>query len=156
MTGYVSGFVHSVATVTMIMAAVSVITPKNAAGRAAMLCGSILLTVVLLSPIKGFDTSALSEYDKKIEVEIDGRAESILQKGEELKEDIIEENLRAYILQRTKQFGIYCDAEVLCLEGMPDSVRVKLKREEDKEKVSQILTEECGIAKEKQMFEVSE
>ena len=145
----------SVATATMIMAAVTVITPKNAAGRAAMLCGSIILTAVLVSPIKSFDTSFLSEYDKRIEVEIEKKAKNISEKGEELKENIIEENLRTYILQRTKQFGIVCDVRVLCLEGVPHSVSVELKRDEDKEKVSQILTEECGIAEENQTFEVS-
>lgn len=155
MTEYISGFVKSVATVTMIMAAVTVITPKNAAGRAAMLCGSIILTAVLVSPIKSFDTSFLSEYDKRIEVEIEKKAKNISEKGEELKENIIEENLRTYILQRTKQFGIVCDVRVLCLEGVPHSVSVELKRDEDKEKVSQILTEECGIAEENQTFEVS-
>ena len=155
MTEYVSGFVKSVATVTMIMAAITVITPKNAAGRAAMLCGSILLTTVLVSPIKAFDASVLSEYDKRIEVEIEGRAKNISQKGGELKENIIEQNLRTYILQRTKQFGIFCDAKVLCLDGVPYTASVKLERKEDREKVSQILTEECGIAKENQTFEVS-
>ena len=155
MTEYVSGFVKSVAAVTMIMAAVTVITPKNAAGRAAMLCGSILLTVVLVSPIKSFDISFLSQYDKKIEVEIEGRAENILNKGEELKEGIIEENLRTYILQRANQFGILCDAKVFCLEGVPHSVSVRVKKNEDKERVSRILTEECGIAKENQTFEVA-
>ena len=97
---YVKGFVGTVATVTMIMAIVSVVTPKNAPGRAAMLCGSILLMTALISPMKEFDPDLFSEYDKKIESEIGMRAESMRQKSEKLKESIIEENLRTYIFKR--------------------------------------------------------
>ncbi len=154
--GYISNWVRSIATVTMMMAAVTVLTPKNTAGRAAMLCGSILLTAVLVSPIKTFDIEAVSEYDRKFELEIEKRAEAISREGEKVKETIIEENLRTYILQRAKQFGISCDIAVACRDGMPHLVTVRLKRKEDRERISEILTEECGIAKENQIFEVTE
>ncbi|MBE6911052.1 MAG: hypothetical protein IJO61_09085 [Oscillospiraceae bacterium] len=154
--GYVKGFVGAVATVTMIMAIVAVVTPKNAAGRAAMLCGSILLMTVLVSPMKELDPALFSEYDRKIESEIETKAEMMRQKSERLKESIIEENLRTYIFKRAEQFGIRCDAQPEYFNGEVCSVTVKLENEKDVEKVSQILVEECGIAKENQTFEVSE
>ena len=155
MIEYISGWVHSVSAVAMIMAIITVLTPKNTAGRTAMLCGSIILTAVLVSPIKAFDMEKVSEYDRDFKFEIEEKANAIVMTGEKMKEDIIEEKLRTYILQRTKQFGIICDVSVVCRDGMPDSVTIGLRREEDREKISEILVSECGIAKEKQKFEVT-
>ena len=119
-----------------------------------MLCISIVFTTVLISPIKAFDTSVFSEYNKTLENEINEKTEDIEARSVKAREKIIEENLRAYILQRTKQFGIYCDAKVECLDGIPYSVAVILQEEKDREKVSEILLGECGIEKEQQSFEV--
>lgn len=154
MTEQIGRWIYSVATVTMIMAVITVITPKNTAGRAAMLCASIAFTAVLVSPIKAFDVSGLSEYERNFRSEIDGKSKEIEVQSLQARENIIEENLRAYILQRAKQFGISCDAEVQCIDGTPRFVAVVLRNEKDREKVSEILLEECGIEKENQSFEV--
>lgn len=144
----------AIAAVTMIMAVVSVLTPKNSAGRAVMLCGSIIMMVVLVSPFKKLDVSALSDYSARFEKEIEHRAEQVRRQNEKLRKNIIEENTRAYILQRAEAMGISCDLNIECCGDVPHTAVVSVKNKDVVPAVSELLEREVGIPSVRQTFKI--
>lgn len=151
---FMRDWVVAIAAVTMIIAVVSAITPKNSAGRAVMLCGSVLMTVVLISPIKKLDVSALSEYSARFEKEVQYRAEQMSAQNEKLRKNIIEENMRAYILQRADAMGIACDVDIECRNDVPHTAVISIKNKEAVPAVSELIEKECGIPSGRQTFKI--
>ncbi len=151
---FIHSWVSAIAAVTMMMAVVSVLTPKNSAGRAVMFCGSIIMTVVLVSPIKKLDVAALSGYSARFEKEVERRAEQVSRQNEKLRKDIIEENTRAYILQRAESMGISCDLDIECSDDVPYTAVVCVKNKDVVPAVSGLLEMEVGIPSARQTFEI--
>ncbi len=151
---FIRSWVSAIAAVTMMMAVVSVLTPKNSAGRAVMLCGSIIMMVVLVSPIKKLDVSALSGYGARFQKEIEFRAEQVSRQNEKLRKDIIEENTRAYILQRAESMGISCDLDIECYDDVPYTAVVSVKNKDVVPAVSMLLERDVGIPSARQTFKI--
>lgn len=149
---FIRGWVISIATATLIISVAAALCPKNTAGRTVMMCGSLIMTAVLISPLKGFDTSLLNEYGEQYEREIEVKSEKLRLQNEELRQDIIEENLRAYILQRAKTMEIECDVQISCKGDLPYSAYVDVADEEKALELSRLIESECGIPKARQTF----
>ena len=142
---FIREWVVAIASVTIIIATISSICPKNSAGRIVFLCGSILLSFVLISPFKGLDAPALARYNAEMEKQITRRTEALERLNFETEKNIVEENLRAYILHKTEEIGIDCDVRILCEGNLPYKANVICADEERLKIVADIIETELGI-----------
>ena len=147
---FVEDWVSSVATVTLIVSVVGALCPKNAAGRAVTLASCLLMTATLLSPISRVDISALSDEMGKYSRETEQRYEKLMDEQENIKEKLIEENARAYILKRAESLGIECDITVKCSDGVPHTVYITAENTAGLTAASELVEKELGIKRERQ------
>lgn len=151
---FIRNWVVSIAAATMIISIAAALCPKNAAGRAVMLCGSLIMTAVLISPLKSFDVSVLSEYGARYEREIEERSRRLNEENETLRKNIIEENTRAYILQRAESMGVSCDVRIICKDDIPYSAYIQAPDKVKAYAVSELIEAECGIPAARQTFKI--
>lgn len=150
---FVQNWITSIAAVTLIVSVIGALCPKNAAGRAVTLASLLLMTATLLSPISRVDVSALSDEMEKYSHEAEKRYEKLLDEQENIKEKLIEENTRAYILQRAESSGIECDITVQCKDGAPHTVYITAENETELVAASELVEKELGISREYQRLE---
>lgn len=96
---------------TLLMAAVSVLTPQNAARRIALLCCSVILLLAVLRPLLGGELPALGQL-ASLEEELARQRESYQQETNEQWESLIEAQLRTYIEDKAAELQCPCGAEV--------------------------------------------
>ena len=142
---FIRDWVGSIAAVTMLLSVISALVPKTAAKRAVMLCGSIIMTAVLVSPIKSLDSGEVLAYGGKYGKMAQEMAESLQAENEKLSVGIIEVNLRAYILQRADSMGIECGVDVKCEGTTPERVTARVTAVEDGVAIADMIKSECGI-----------
>ncbi|MBR3910383.1 MAG: hypothetical protein IKJ54_03720 [Anaerotignum sp.] len=139
----IRGWIGSVAAVMMIMAAVSAICPKNSAGRIVALCGSLILTAVLITPLKSFDVALFEQYAESYVRGLEEKGARLKEENEMLRDDIIEKNLRAYILERADMMGIDCDVRVESRNGVPHSAEICVKDKAKAYAVKEMIKKEA-------------
>lgn len=87
----VKRWVSMITVISIILALVNSITPQNSAGKFAAMCGSLILTFALLSPIIGFRPSTevfeMPEYKKMISEQV----EWALKGNDELEKKIMDD-----------------------------------------------------------------
>lgn len=96
---------------TLLMAAVSALTPQNAARRIALLCCSVILLLSVLRPLLGGELPALGRI-VSLEEELARQRESYQQENREQWESLIEAQLRTYIESKAAELQCPCGAEV--------------------------------------------
>ncbi|MBQ8004400.1 MAG: hypothetical protein IJ299_04840 [Oscillospiraceae bacterium] len=148
--GIVQSWVSSIATVTLIVSAITALCPKNSAGRAVMLSACIVMTATLLSPLGNIKISALSDGMEKYSRGAEKRYEELLKEQENMKDRLIEENVRAYILQRAESEGIECDIVIRCRDGAPYSAEIAAEKEKDLIAASELTEKELGVLRARQ------
>ncbi len=149
---FIRNWVTAIASATIIIATISAICPKNSAGRIASLCGNILLSFTLLSPIKAFDISVIEKYDAQITGEIREKTEMFEAVSNNAKKCIIEENLQTYILQKAKNAGIDCQVRIYCKDALPYSASVTCGKPADLKIVAAIIETELGVPLQRQVL----
>ena len=147
--GVLNGWVVSIASVTMIMAVILAITPKNAPGKAVALCGSIILTVTVIAPLRNINVEKLSYLGEEYGAEIAERARNFQSTNEKIQLEVIEEKLRAYILSGNEKVR---DVTVSCESADSISAEVVIRSEEDKMEIVDFLIKECGLRADKIHF----
>ncbi len=146
---FVEDWVTSIAAVTLIVSVITALCPKNAAGRAVSLASCLLMTVTLLSPISRVDISALSAEMEKYSLKAEKIYEKMLGEQDNIRDELIEENVRAYILQRAESLGIKCDITVRCKDGKPDSAYITAGSDAELIAAAELAVKELGIARER-------
>lgn len=96
---------------TLLMAAVSALTPQNAARRIALLCCSVTLLLSVLRPLLGGELPALGQI-ASLEEALARQRESYQQENREQWESLIEAQLRTYIEGKAAELQCPCGAEV--------------------------------------------
>ncbi|MBR5543429.1 MAG: hypothetical protein IKU65_04970 [Oscillospiraceae bacterium] len=138
----IRSWVVGVCAVALASAVIAAIVPKNSPGRIAAMYVGMLMTAVIISPIKTLDTYKLSGYMSDIQYELSECAEKSEEKMRQLTDNIIEDRVEAYILERSKT---ECEVEVLCKDGVLCSASVSGTSESEVKKVSEMINRECGI-----------
>ncbi len=146
---FVQNWVTSIATVTLIVSVVTALCPKNSAGRAVMLTACLVMTATLIAPISRIDASTLSDEMERYSYAAEKRSEELLREQENIQKKLIEENLRAYILQRAEGEGIECDIRIECREGVPYSAYITAEHEKDIIAASELAEKELGLSSER-------
>jgi len=148
-----NGWVISIAGITMIASVAKIFCPQNSAGKVVGACSAIILTAVLLQPVKNIDLNDLNEYFPQSEYITEKRFLTLQQENEKIREAIIIDETESYILQRAAEIGVECDVTVKCRENIPYSVNIRTEDREAADKISEIIKIECGIPKERQIHE---
>ncbi len=152
----IRAWIVSLSAASMVASAAGALVPKNAAGKATSLAGRALVMAVLLSPIGKVDFYMFNEASNEISRRIELSSEGFYSENEKLRQNIIEDETAAYILQRAQNMDVSCEVSVFAEEDIPKSATIKLKDKEAIGKLTEIIATECGIAKERQMYKISE
>ena len=144
----ISSWIAALAAVSFIVSIISVIAPKNSAGRVASMLGSILVLVALVSPIFDFEGAKLLGMGKVYEEKISERIETAEEKTADIKNNIIQEKLAAYVLEKAKTDENECKVSVEVSDGAVLSATIECHERGISDRVLTILENELGIAKE--------
>ena len=143
----ISNYIYSVSSMAVVASIIAVLLPKNTAGRISIMSVGIIMTAVIVSPIKAIDAGNISGYMEETQREISQYTRTASEKNQKICDEIIEEKLRAYILQRSNEAGIKCDVAIKFENGEPHYAEVFAGGGRDGDKVAEIIRGECGIAK---------
>ena len=143
----IRSWVLAICAVSVLSATVQALTPKNALhGSVKMIC-ALLLISAMVSPLKKLDISDFRIAGKKAEYSITDKTERLQLENEKIRQEIIEESISAYILNRAKQFGDNITASVRCKDGIPESVVLRAENGKISQKTLEMIEKECGIKK---------
>ena len=148
-------WIVSISAATMIAAVARALAPKNAAGKAVSFGGAALVMLALLAPLGSVDMDKFEDYTRKLNGEIELRAEALSEENQKLQRDIIENEIAAYILQRAEEVGVSCEVSVFFADGFSHSVSIELPSGDGREQLTEIIADECGIPRERQMYKIS-
>ncbi len=145
--GQISQWVSGIAGAVMIVAAISAITPKNSAGKSVLLCGSFVITFMLVLPIMKLDISELSELGREFKEESVKAAEAFEKDSDILSDQLIKKEVDKYILKRAEEEGVHCSVDTDITEKVPTSVKITVDADK-KEKIINIIETEIGVKRE--------
>ncbi len=144
----ISLWIAGISAVALMVSVISVIAPKNSAGRAASMLGSILVLIALVSPLFDFEASQILGIGRGYEEEISKRIEETEKKTTDVKNDIIKNRLTAYVLEKAKTDESECKLSMEIQDGEIKSATVASRESAVAERVSEVLEGELGIARE--------
>ncbi len=150
----------SVTAAALVLALVEALAPEGGAKRVCRLAGGLALVLAAAGPVAGLlDGGAAGQAVQSWREEA-GRYERELEEGRDLFYlTIIEEETAAYIVDKTKEFGLDCEAEVTYgydEDGVPCPWEVTARgawTQEQRERLERLLEEELGVPAQRQHYE---
>ena len=160
MMGAVRGWLLGVTAAALVLALAEALAPEGGAKKVCRLAGGMALLLAAVRPLTGLlDSGFLTQA-------VDGwrdRAQSYELELEEKNDlfylSIIEEETAAYIVDKAKEFGFDCQAEVTYgydEDSVPRPWEVTARgswTQEQREQLSRLLEEELGVPAERQHYE---
>ncbi|MBR3848813.1 MAG: hypothetical protein IKM21_05940 [Oscillospiraceae bacterium] len=143
-----SSWIAGISAVALIVSVISVVAPKNSAGRVVTMLGSILVLVAFVLPVLDFEALRLIGVGEAYEEKISEQIEKAEKETDEIKNNIIKEKLTAYVLDKAKTDENECKVDIKIQDGAAMSAIVECGERNISERVSEILEKELGIAKE--------
>ena len=159
MTGAVRGWLLGVTAAALVLALADALAPEGGAKKVCRLAGGMALLLAAAGPVvKLLDGGLLTQA-------VDGwrdRARSyelvLEEQNNQLYLTIIEEETAAYVMDKAKEFGFDCQAEVTYNydeDGMPRPWEVTARgswTQEQRERLSFLLEEELGVPPQRQLY----
>ncbi len=143
----ISNYIYSVSSMAIVASVIAILLPKNTAGRISIMSVGIIMTAVVVSPIKAIDGQSIAGYMEEIEGQISEHTRGVSEKNQKICDEIIGDKVRAYILQRSNEEGIRCDVSIKYESGEARYAEAFVENSNDAKKVLEIMRGECGIAK---------
>ena len=128
------------------------LTPKGRQQAMVRLAGGLLLTLALLTPLRGLSTPrALPEGTEELRRRTQTLSETYRKDGQQALAAVIEERTGAYILDKADRLGLECQVAVAAAVGesgipLPDTVTIYGRFSAD---LAACIEEEVGIPAEK-------
>lgn len=144
-------WIASLSGVTLIMAVISAIIPKNTAGRVCMMLGEVALIATLISPIKGVLADEVPDVGEIYKNEVEEKTLAATEVCREMEDKLISETLAAYVLNKA---GIEGELRIELERKTPVFAEGFVEEPEDAAKVEKLLFEELGISKERQKIKI--
>ena len=140
----------------MLLAMLNSLLPKRLFLAIGKVTSGLILMLVLLRPMLGLRWDDLARKYHDYEWQIEQQTEAYTRQNREQMENIIEQQLNAYIWETAAEMGLDCEAEVetQLRDGVPFPVRVTIYGEYHKE-LSDRIFQELGITPEQQHWEDS-
>lgn len=117
MTEAVRNYLLSIAAVGLLLSLVQAILPKGAARKSAVMAGSLLLLLTVLSPLARLDYAGIARSISRIQMETETMRTGIEVGNRELMAKIIKQNCETYILDKAEEMGLSLRAAVTVSEG---------------------------------------
>lgn len=138
----------------MLLSMLNVLLPKHVFQGIGRITSGMILMLVLLRPVLGLRWEDLSGKFCDYELQIDRQIEAYTMDNQQQMEDIIEQQLSAYVWETAAQMGLDCEAEVetQLRDDVPYPVSVTLYTDYN-ETLSDRIFRELGITPERQYWE---
>lgn len=160
MTGAVRGWLLGVTAAALALALAETLAPEGGAKRVCRLAGGMALLLAAAGPLAGLPDGGL------IAQAVDGWRDKARSYELELEKkndlfylSIIEEETAAYIVDKAKEIGFDCQAEVTYgydEDGVPRPWEVTARgswTREQREQLSRLLEEELGVPAQRQFYD---
>lgn len=151
-------WILSVTAVAMLIAVAEGLMPEGTVRKVAKITGGLVLMLAVLQPLVRMDYDTLFQAaNGDAQVEVFGAQAQQQASGEFLK-TIIEDEVRAYVLDKAEQLGYHCEVSITCQLGedgvpVPATATVQgLSDPEQQRVLRMLLREELGIAYEQQTY----
>ncbi len=162
MTEILTDWVRTLAVGTVFCAVVLLLIPEGREKRAVKMACSVMLTVLLIRPLRELDMERLTELLTLQRLEKHSLTEKADELSEELYRSVIREETEAYIWDAAQRLGIRKLGVRIRLKSggevpIPWSVEMTgAVTERQREELSQLLEGELGIPEERQMWSVDD
>lgn len=160
MTGLVRQWLLGVTAAALVLALAEALAPEGGAKRVCRLAGGLALLLAAVGPVMGaLDGSVLTQAVESWKA----RAQSCEQELEEQRDQfyltIIEEETAAYVMDKARELGLECSAEVTYgydENGVPCPWEVTARgvwTTERRAELERLLEEELGVPAQRQYYE---
>ena len=160
MTAFVRAWLLGVTAAALVLALAETLAPEGGAKKACRLAGGMALLLAAMGPVAGvLDGSALTRTVDGWRNRAQRYEEELEERNERLYLAIIEEETAAYVMDKARQLGFECAAEVTCgydEEGMPCPWEVSARgawTQRQREELERLLEEELGVPAQRQHYE---
>ena len=150
----ISSWVSGLCAMSLVVAIISAVSPKNSAGRVCVMMASVLVMVALVSPILNLREISLLDAGRSYERKIQRKIEETTEKAEKLKKDIIENELSTYVLNKAGVSEAACEVKINTEDGKVVSAEVASRNNDEACRVSKVLEGELMIPRERQKIRV--
>lgn len=144
----ISSWIAGISAVVLMSSVISVVVPKNTAGRVVSMIGGIMVITALVSPFMDSGASGIITIGKAYEESIEKSVRKASERTDEIKNDIIERKLCSYVLEKAKTEESKCRLSLEIRGGMPVGADIICEDEEVSERVKDILQKEFGLPRE--------
>lgn len=152
----IRSYILSVITAAIIVSAVkSILGDKGSMGALVRLIGGLFLTFTLLSPVVRLDFSGIADSLEEYLIQGQALAVSGEVMGQAEYRKLVKQQTEAYIQDKANKLGLSLQVEVTLGEDDPVPEEVTLRGAVSpgmKGKLQQVLLEELGIPKERQLW----
>lgn len=159
MTEWIRNWLFGVSCAAMVMAISEAVVPKGGMRHVCRLAGGLMLLLAAISPVLNLDDDLWTWTAAEYRMVVEDYEAALGEQNNLLYQTIIEENTAAYILDKAREKGISCRAEVVLAvdkNGNPSPKEARLFgdwTDEQRDILSRILETELGILPEQQYFE---
>lgn len=160
MTGMVRGWLLGVTAAALVLALAEALAPEGGAKKACRLAGGMALLLAAVGPLAGvLDGGLLVQAAESWHNRAERYELELEEKNDLFYLSIIEEETAAYVMDKAKEFGFDCQAEVTYgydEDGVPRPWEVTARgnwTREQREQLSRLLEEELGVPPRRQHYE---
>lgn len=157
----IRGWILSVTVSAILIAAAEALMPAGTVKKVGKLTGGLILILGIVQPLVSLDYEDL--YDLVMALPAGAISQqTIEERTDETMKGIIEEELSAYIVDKGKELGAECTAQVTCApdeEGLPVPVQATVTgslTSAQKMALSQYMEQELGLPREAQIYRTEE
>ena len=159
MTEAVRQWLLGVACTALILAVADSLAPEGSVKKVCRLAGGLALLLAAVSPILRLEAGALADALEGYRAQVRGYEETLEEQNHFFYQTVIEESTAAYIVDKAKEMGISCQAEVTFSydeDGVPCPWEVTARGEwtdEAREALGRLLEDDLGVPPPRQHYE---
>ena len=159
MTGAVRQWLLGVACTALVLAVADSLAPEGSVKKICRLAGGLALLLAAVSPVLRLDGGVLSEMLERYRAQVRSYEETLEEQNNLFYQTIIEESTAAYIVDKAKEMGISCQAEVTFSydeDGVPCIWEVTARgdwTDETREALARLVEDALGVPPQRQHYE---
>ena len=159
MTELVRQWLLGVACTALILAVADSLAPEGSVKKICRLAGGLALMLAAVSPLLRLDSGALADMLKEYQAAVRSYEETLEEQYHVFYQTVIEGSAAAYIVDKAKEMGISCQAEVTFLydeDGVPCPWEVTAWgdwTDGTREELERLLEDDLGVPPQRQHYE---
>ena len=147
-----------IACTAMLLALAQAIAPEGGAKKACKLAGGLALLLAAVGPVLKLDDGAVARAAAEYQRSVERRQDALTEQTDLFYQTIIEEETAAYVMDKARELGFDCEAEVTyghdedgAFRPWEITARGGLTRAEQ-DRLSRMLEEELGVPVQRQHY----